>query len=55
MANQKNQQTDSANGSAAAGTKQLTQTGNVAVSSKLEDGGASDKGFKAPDKKVGTR
>jgi hypothetical protein len=44
----KNQTTDNENGEAAAGTKQLSQPVNVATSATIEDGGASNKGYKEP-------
>lgn len=49
------QSTDHANGQAAAGTKQLSRPSNVATSAPIQDGGASGKGYKAPEKKVGAR
>lgn len=55
MANKKNQSTDHVNGSGAAGTKQLSQTGEVAIANRLEDGGASGKGYKTPPRKNGAR
>ena len=55
MPNRKNQSTDHVNGEAVAGTKQLSRGGTVDVSAKIQDGGASNKGYKQPDKKTGTR
>lgn len=53
--NYRNQSTDHANGQGVAGTKQLSRGGDVAKSAKLEDGGASGKGYKVPPKKEGAR
>jgi hypothetical protein len=55
MAQDKKQTTDHANGEAAAGTKELSKGGTVDVSAKIEDGGASGKGYKQPELKDGAR
>ena len=55
MSNYSNQNTDSANGEAAAGTKELSKGSDVDVSAKIEDGGASGKGSKEPSLKSGAR
>lgn len=55
MTPDRNQSTDHANNEAAAGTKELSKGGTVDVSSKIEDGGASGKGYKKPDLKEGAR
>jgi len=55
MSNEKNQSTDHVNGQGVAGTKELSSGGRVSIANRIEDGGASGKGYKAPPKKEGTR
>lgn len=51
----RNQTTDHVNGQGVAGTKGLSRPSSVASSAKIQDGGASGKGYKKPPIKNGAR
>lgn len=52
---QRYQHTDHVNGEAAAGTKELSKGSEVDVAARIEDGRASDKGYKEPALKTGAK